>query len=66
MEKASPEIPKCSRAGCVERAIALIDWRNPRVHSLDRIKSWSACAEHQEFLVDYLKTRDFLIGTRNL
>jgi hypothetical protein len=39
----------CSRAG----------WRNPRIHSLDRVKVWLTCDDHAEFLYDYLAGRDF-------
>lgn len=57
-------ISKCSRAGCVEAAESLIIWRNPRIHQENRTKIWAACKIHQEYLVDYLKQRDFFIETR--
>ncbi|MFQ3314367.1 MAG: hypothetical protein ACI9SV_000475, partial [Aquiluna sp.] len=39
----------------------LISWRNPKVHSPDRVKSWAACDEHRSYLVDYLSARDFYL-----
>lgn len=58
--------PTCSRAGC--RAIARwrIDWRNPRIHAADRVKSWIACDEHRDFLRDYLSARDFPVSVHPL
>jgi len=49
----------CSRAGCRARATWRIEWRNPRIHSADRRKTWVACDEHRDFLRDFLVTRDF-------
>jgi hypothetical protein len=49
----------CSRAGCRNRAAWRIDWRNPRLHDASRRKTWLACAEHREYLVDFLAARDF-------
>jgi hypothetical protein len=51
--------PTCSRAGCRDDAIWRLDWRNPRIHSADRTKTWLACAEHVDYLRDFLATRDF-------
>ena len=50
---------ECSRAGCREHASWNVNWRNPRIHSEDRVKVWLACGEHVEFLRDYLDTRGF-------
>jgi hypothetical protein len=36
-----------------------VNWRNPRIHSLERVKVWHACDEHADFLRDYLAARDF-------
>ncbi|MDP4755927.1 MAG: acetone carboxylase [Aquiluna sp.] len=52
---------KCSRAGCQNQADFLIFWRNPKVHSPERRKTWGACHEHREFLVDYLGARNFYL-----
>ncbi|MDQ1606854.1 MAG: hypothetical protein QOJ18_1221 [Microbacteriaceae bacterium] len=49
----------CSRAGCQEHAEWDVNWRNPRIHSIDRVKTWLACDEHRDFLRDYLAARDF-------
>jgi hypothetical protein len=49
----------CSRAGCREQASWNVNWRNPRIHSADRVKIWLACDEHVDYLRDYLETRDF-------
>lgn len=50
---------RCSRAGCRADAVWSIGWRNPRIHSADRVKVWLACDEHRGFLSDYLTSRDF-------
>ena len=49
----------CSRAGCRETASWRIEWRNPRIHSEDRVKVWLACVEDEEFLREFLAARDF-------
>lgn len=49
----------CSRAGCSNTATTTVNWRNPRIHSLDRVKVWLACDEHSHYLHDYLLARDF-------
>ena len=53
------ETTNCSRAGCREMAGWRLDWRNPRIHSADRVKTWLACDEHVDYLRDFLTTRDF-------
>lgn len=50
---------QCARAGCVSDAAWQVNWRNPRIHTPDRIKVWVACDEHVEFLRDYLDSRGF-------
>jgi hypothetical protein len=49
----------CSRAGCREPATWRIDWRNPKIHAEDRVKTWLACDEHVEYLRDFLASRSF-------
>lgn len=49
----------CSRAACGAPATWWVNWRNPRIHSEERVKVWLACDEHVDFLRDYLATRDF-------
>ncbi|MGW9112372.1 hypothetical protein [Microbacterium sp. NPDC055683] len=51
--------PVCSRAGCSEPAEWSIVWRNPRIHTGGRTKTWLACTEHVGYLRDFLATRDF-------
>lgn len=55
---AAPET-NCSRAGCRESATWRLDWRNPRIHTADRVKTWLACDTHLDFLRDFLSSRDF-------
>ena len=50
---------ECSRAGCRDDATWVVAWRNPRIHSGDRRKLWSACDAHVGYLRDYLAARDF-------
>lgn len=50
---------QCARAGCVDDAAWQVNWRNPRIHTPDRIKVWVACPEHVDFLHDYLDSRGF-------
>jgi len=50
---------ECSRAGCRQPASWRIDWRNPRIHSTDRRKTWVACDEHVGYLREFLAARDF-------
>jgi hypothetical protein len=57
MTDAAP--PRCSRAGCSADATMTVNWRNPKIHTIDRVKVWLACDEHVEYLRDYLATRDF-------
>jgi hypothetical protein len=35
-------------------------WNNPKVHTPDREKVWTACAEHREPLSAHLALRSFL------
>lgn len=54
-----PERPTCSRAGCRAEATQAVVWRNPRIHTPDRRKTWHACDEHAPYLRDYLAARGF-------
>ncbi|TQJ32286.1 hypothetical protein [Microbacterium sp. SLBN-146] len=49
----------CSRVGCREDAHWRIDWRNPKIHSPERRKSWTACDEHVGYLREFLSARSF-------
>ena len=49
----------CSRADCRQDALWRLDWRNPRIHTGERFKTWLACDLHVDFLRDFLAARDF-------
>ena len=57
-----PERPRCSRKACRADATWALSWRNPRIHTDGRTKTWLACDEHREWLADYLRVRDLLLG----
>ncbi|PZF65143.1 hypothetical protein DEI81_03320 [Curtobacterium sp. MCBD17_013] len=57
--RTDPGAPVCSRAGCSNRASWRVNWRNPRIHAVDRVKIWAACDDHCAFLADYLRSRAF-------
>ena len=61
-----PATERCSRAGCTNPATWAVDWRNPRIHAEDRVKTWLACDDHVEYLREYLATRDFPVSVREL
>ena len=52
-------VPQCSRAGCSSPATTSVNWRNPKLHSVDRVKVWLACDEHTDYLREFLLARDF-------
>ena len=49
----------CSRADCRNAGRWRLDWRNPRIHGTDRVKTWLACDEHVDYLREFLAARDF-------
>ena len=51
--------PRCSRAGCDNDATWNVNWRNPKIHSADRVKIWLACDEHRDYLRGFLESRSF-------
>lgn len=55
----TPDGVICSRAGCGAPASWRIEWRNPKIHAEDRVKTWTACDEHVEFLAAFLEARSF-------
>lgn len=61
----APGARECSRAGCRNEAEFSIGWRNPRIHSVDRVKIWLACAEHIDYLREFLRARDFPVTVTN-
>ncbi len=54
-----PTEPQCSRAGCERDASFTVNWRNPKLHSADRVKVWLGCDEHVDYLRDFLEARSF-------
>ncbi|MER3386667.1 MAG: hypothetical protein RIA38_01640 [Microcella pacifica] len=50
---------RCSRSGCRAAAEWAVNWRNPRIHGVDRVKVWLACDEHRDYLYDYVDARGF-------
>jgi len=50
---------RCSRSGCREPATTTVNWRNPAIHSIDRVKVWLACDEHRAFFQEYFENRGF-------
>ncbi|MCR2809864.1 MULTISPECIES: hypothetical protein [unclassified Microbacterium] len=56
----------CSRAGCRAAARWRVEWRNPKIHAIDRRKVWVACDEHRDYLRDYLAAREFPVQVRPL
>jgi hypothetical protein len=54
----------CSRKECRAEATWQLLWNNPRIHTPDRRKVWLSCAEHREWLEDYLQTRGLWKETR--
>ncbi|HEU5223787.1 MAG TPA: hypothetical protein VFU07_08940 [Candidatus Lumbricidophila sp.] len=50
---------RCSRAGCLHTAAWRIDWRNPKIHTGDRFKTWLACDAHVDYLREFLAARSF-------
>ena len=56
---APDDLPRCSAKGCRAPATWTLSWRNPRIHTADRVKQWLACDEHRETLSDFLARRDF-------
>lgn len=53
----------CSRRGCREAAVWALVWNNPKLHTPDRRKVWTACDEHRAYLEDFLRLRGFLRET---
>ncbi|MFE7844744.1 hypothetical protein ACFUTX_06030 [Microbacterium sp. NPDC057407] len=56
----------CSRAGCRHAARWRIDWRNPRIHAEERVKTWVACDDHRDYLRDFLAARSFPVSVSEL
>ncbi|MBZ4486489.1 hypothetical protein LQ938_07090 [Microbacterium sp. cx-55] len=56
----------CSRAGCRDSASWRIEWRNPRIHTADRRKTWVACDAHVDYLRGFLTSRSFPVAVAAL
>ena len=56
----------CSAKGCREVARWALLWNNPKLHTPERRKTWTACEEHRESLSDFLTARGFLRETTQL
>jgi predicted Fe-S protein YdhL (DUF1289 family) len=50
----------CSAKGCRATASYALVWNNPKVHTPEREKVWTACEEHREQLAHHLAVRSFL------
>jgi hypothetical protein len=56
----TPDRPLCSAKGCRAVAAYALVWNNPKVHTPDREKVWTACEDHRESLAHHLALRSFL------
>jgi hypothetical protein len=50
----------CSAKGCQSKAAWALVWNNPKVHTPDREKVWTACDAHRASLSEFLAARSFL------
>jgi hypothetical protein len=50
----------CSARDCRLPAVWALQWNNPKLHSPDRRKTWTACDLHRTSLADFLGRRGFL------
>jgi len=57
---------QCSRAGCRSDASWNINWRNPKIHTVDRVKVWLSCDEHRGYFHDYLDSRGLPVSVTPL
>lgn len=57
---------ECSRAGCRDAAVWALQWRNPRIHTPERRKTWVACDAHVAYLREFLRARDFPVQVESL
>ena len=55
-----PDEVICSARGCRKSASWAVVWNNPRIHTPDREKIWTACDDHRDQLADYLRRRSML------
>ena len=57
---AADEPVQCSAKGCRSPARHVLVWNNPKLHTPDREKVWTACAAHRDQLSSHLAVRSFL------
>jgi hypothetical protein len=57
---------RCSAKGCRAVARWALVWNNPRLHTPDREKVWTACDEHRGQLSHHLAVRSFLLRVDQL
>jgi hypothetical protein len=60
MTSAESASPICSAKGCRAAAEWVLMWNNPKLHTPERRKTWTACAAHRASLCDFLQARGFL------
>ncbi|WP_198586891.1 hypothetical protein [Glycomyces xiaoerkulensis] len=60
------EAPVCSARACRERARWMLRWRNPKLHTPERVKEWAACDDHLDHLREFLTRRRFPCETVKL
>jgi hypothetical protein len=56
----------CSAKGCRATATVALRWNNPKIHDVERRKTWLACDAHEQSLSDFLAARSFLRETERL
>lgn len=54
VDRPDPTEVICSAQKCRALAHWAVVWNNPKIHTPDREKIWSACDDHRETLADYL------------
>lgn len=55
------DTPVCSSRGCQDVARWAVVWNNPKIHTPDREKVWTACDQHRSTLSDFLSRRSMLL-----
>lgn len=55
------DTPVCSARGCRDDARWALVWNNPKIHTPDREKVWTACDQHRSTLSDFLSKRSMLL-----
>lgn len=53
----------CSAKRCRHRAVWALQWNNPKLHPVERRKTWLACDDHRTQLSEFLSARGFLRET---